>query len=131
MNACHPKPVPTSGPPFNSPPSNRTYVGQTDFIADGRAWGPRVCVRTQTFPNGDELEGFRPLSHGLGLFVTSNRHNNLTVGRITAAQRKAVTVPQRRLRNSLRTRGAQIKSRQSLPNAPPAEAPRFPFFKAR
>ncbi|HLN33465.1 MAG TPA: hypothetical protein VK395_37405 [Gemmataceae bacterium] len=54
-------------------------------VADGRAWGPDVRVRTQTFPNRDELEGYRPLSHGLGLFVTSSRRNNLVVGRMKAA----------------------------------------------
>jgi hypothetical protein len=54
-------------------------------VADGRAWGPGVSVRTQTFPNRDELEGYRPLSDGLGLFVTSSRKNNFVVGRPKAA----------------------------------------------
>jgi hypothetical protein len=55
-------------------------------VADGRAWGPHVGVRTQTFPNRDELEGYRPLSDGRGLFVTSSRKNNLVVGKIKLAQ---------------------------------------------
>jgi len=54
-------------------------------IADGRAWGPGVCVWTKTFSNRDELEGYRPLSRGVGLFVTSSRKGNLVVGRIEAA----------------------------------------------
>jgi hypothetical protein len=51
-------------------------------VADGRAWGPEACVHRQTFPNRDELEGYRPLPNGLGLFVTSSRKNNLVMGRI-------------------------------------------------
>jgi hypothetical protein len=54
-------------------------------VADGRAWGPGVRVRTQTFPNRDELEGYRPLTDGRGLFVTSSRSNNFVVGRMKAA----------------------------------------------
>jgi hypothetical protein len=54
-------------------------------IADGRAWGPGVRVRTETFPNHDELEGYRPLADGIGLFVTSSRMHNLVVGKIKAA----------------------------------------------
>jgi hypothetical protein len=54
-------------------------------IADGRSWGPGVRIRTQTFANRDELEGYRPLGHGLGLFVTSSRKNNLVIGRVKAA----------------------------------------------
>jgi hypothetical protein len=49
-------------------------------VADGRSRGPGVLVRTQTFPNRDELEGYRPLPQGGGLFVTSSRKNNLVVG---------------------------------------------------
>jgi hypothetical protein len=55
-------------------------------VADGRAWGPNVRVRTQTFPNRDELEGYRPLSDGFGLFVTSSRRNNLVVARMRLAR---------------------------------------------
>ena len=54
-------------------------------VADGRGWGPDVRVRTQTFPNRDELEGYRPLTNGFGLFVTSSHRNNLVVGRVKAA----------------------------------------------
>jgi hypothetical protein len=54
-------------------------------IADGRAWGPDVRVRTRPFPNRDELEGYRPLGLGLGLLVTSSRKNNLVVGRMKPA----------------------------------------------
>jgi len=53
-------------------------------VADGRAWGPEVRIRAQTFPNLDELEGYRPLPQGLGLFVTSSRKNNLVIGKIKA-----------------------------------------------
>jgi hypothetical protein len=49
-------------------------------VADGRSQGPGVCVRGLTFPNRDELEGYRPLPQGGGLFVTSSRRNNLVVG---------------------------------------------------
>jgi hypothetical protein len=55
-------------------------------VTDGRAWGPNVRVRSETFPNRDELEGYRPFLNGLGLFVTSSRRNNLVVGRIKPAQ---------------------------------------------
>ncbi len=51
-------------------------------IADGRAWGPNVCIRTRTFPNRDELEGYRRFSPDVGVFVTSSRKSNLFVGRI-------------------------------------------------
>jgi len=54
-------------------------------VADGRAWGPGVPVRIQTFPNRDELEGYRQLTRGYALFVTSSRQGNLTWGRIKAA----------------------------------------------
>ena len=54
-------------------------------IADGRAWGPNVCIRTRTFPNRDELEGYRRFSPGVGVFVTSSRKSNLFVGRIQGA----------------------------------------------
>jgi hypothetical protein len=50
-------------------------------VADGRAWGPGVRIREQTFPNRDELEGYRPLPNGDGLFVTSSIKNNLVVGK--------------------------------------------------
>jgi hypothetical protein len=52
-------------------------------VADGRAWGPAVSLRNKTLPYRDELEGYRPLPNGLGLFVTSSRKNNLVIGRIT------------------------------------------------
>jgi hypothetical protein len=51
-------------------------------VADGRAWGPGVRVCTQTFANRDELEGYRPLADGFGLFVTSSRKHNLVVGKM-------------------------------------------------
>jgi hypothetical protein len=49
-------------------------------VADGRANGPGVRVRVQTFQPHDELEGYRPLPDGRGLFVTSSGKNNLVVG---------------------------------------------------
>jgi hypothetical protein len=51
-------------------------------VADGRASGPGVRVRLLTFMPHDELEGYRPLGEGRGLFVTSSRKDNLTVGDI-------------------------------------------------
>jgi hypothetical protein len=51
-------------------------------VADGRATGPGVRVRSLTFLPHDELEGYRPLGEREGLFVTSSRKNNLVVGEI-------------------------------------------------
>ena len=51
-------------------------------VADGRAWGPGVRVRTLTLPPHNELEGYRPLEEAGGLFVTSSQKDNLVVGRI-------------------------------------------------
>ena len=53
-------------------------------VGDGRAWGPGVCVHQETFPNRDELEGYRPMPNGVGLFVTSSRKNNVVIGRFNA-----------------------------------------------
>jgi hypothetical protein len=41
--------------------------------------------RAQTFANSNALEGYRPLANGRGLFVTSSRRDNLTVGRTRPA----------------------------------------------
>ena len=54
--------------------------------SDGRAWGPGVRVRKQTFMPHDELEGYRPLRENLGIFVTSSRKDNLVVGEIHDTQ---------------------------------------------
>jgi hypothetical protein len=51
-------------------------------VADGRAWGPGVRVRTLTFSRRDELEGYRPLGEAGGLFVTSSGKDNLIVGTV-------------------------------------------------
>jgi hypothetical protein len=51
-------------------------------VADGRAGGPGVRVRTQTFLPHDELEGYRPLADGRGLFVTSGSKSNVYVGAV-------------------------------------------------
>jgi hypothetical protein len=51
-------------------------------VADGRASGPGVRVRTLTFMPHDELEGYRPLDERRGLFVTSSRKSNLVIGEI-------------------------------------------------
>ena len=55
-------------------------------IADGRASGPGVRVRTFTFDPHDELEGYWPLDAERSLIVTSNRRDNITLGviRLTA-----------------------------------------------
>jgi hypothetical protein len=39
-------------------------------------------VRTETFPQTDELEGFRPLAKGWGLFATSSATQNVTIAKI-------------------------------------------------
>jgi hypothetical protein len=52
--------------------------------ADGRAHGPGVRTRMQTFSMHDELEGYRPLDDKRGLFVTSMPKNNLTIGEVKA-----------------------------------------------
>jgi hypothetical protein len=57
-------------------------------MADGRAWGPGVRVRLQTFMPHDELEGYRPLDDQRGLFVTSSRQNNLVVGEPKATPKR-------------------------------------------
>jgi hypothetical protein len=51
-------------------------------VADGRAGGPGVRVRMLTFPPHDELEGYRPLDGGRGLFVTSSGKDNVVVGTV-------------------------------------------------
>jgi hypothetical protein len=55
-------------------------------VADGRVWGPRVRVRTLTFPPHNELEGYRPLDQARGLFVTSSWKDNLVVGEVKAVK---------------------------------------------
>jgi hypothetical protein len=53
-------------------------------VADGRAWGPGVRVRQVTLPPHSELEGYKPLSDGRALYVTSDRKDNLVVGTVQA-----------------------------------------------
>jgi hypothetical protein len=53
-------------------------------LADGRASGPGVRVRTLTFTPHDELEGYWPLDRERSLIVTSSRRENLTLGVIRA-----------------------------------------------
>jgi hypothetical protein len=49
-------------------------------LADGRASGPGVRVRTFTFNPHDELEGYWPLDAQRSLIVTSGRRDNITLG---------------------------------------------------
>jgi hypothetical protein len=49
-------------------------------VADGRADGPGVRVRSFTFPPHNELEGFWPLDAGRVLLVTSSPHDNIVLG---------------------------------------------------
>jgi hypothetical protein len=51
-------------------------------VAAGRASAPGVRVRMLTLMPHDELEGYRPLSDGWGLFVTSSLKGNLVVGEV-------------------------------------------------
>ena len=55
-------------------------------VADGRADGPGVRVRSFTFLPHDELEGFWPLDKERALFVTSGRRENIHVGVVRSAQ---------------------------------------------
>jgi hypothetical protein len=56
-------------------------------VGDGRAWGSGVRARMHTLPPDNELEGFRPLPDGRGLFVVSSRRDNVVIGKIKAAPR--------------------------------------------
>jgi hypothetical protein len=49
-------------------------------LADGRATGPGVRVRTFTFDPHNELEGYWPLDAQRSLIVTSSRRDNITLG---------------------------------------------------
>jgi len=49
-------------------------------LADGRATGPGVRVRTFTFDPHNELEGYWPLDAQRSLIVTSSRSDNITLG---------------------------------------------------
>lgn len=51
-------------------------------VADGRAGGPNVQVRLQTFLPHDELEGYSPLDDKRGIFITSSQTDNVTIGKI-------------------------------------------------
>lgn len=57
-------------------------------VADGRANGPGVRVRMLTFQPHDELEGYRPLDVGRGLFVTSSQKGNVVVGEMKVVEQK-------------------------------------------
>ena len=54
-------------------------------VADGRAHGPGVRVRTLTFSPRNELEGFLPLAQDTVLFVIASREESLVLGRIRDA----------------------------------------------
>lgn len=49
-------------------------------LADGRATGPGVRIKSYTFPPHDELEGYWPLDATRSLLVTSGRRDNITLG---------------------------------------------------
>jgi hypothetical protein len=61
------------------PAASRRYL-----VADGRACGPGVRVRTWTLPPHDELEGYWPLDGQRSLIVTSSRRENIILGVIRA-----------------------------------------------
>ena len=54
-------------------------------VADGRAHGPGVRVRTLTFSPRNELEGFLPIAQDTVLFVVASREETLVLGRIREA----------------------------------------------
>jgi hypothetical protein len=54
-------------------------------VADGRAHGPGVRVRTLTFSPRNELEGFLPIAQDMVLFVVASREETLVLGRIREA----------------------------------------------
>jgi hypothetical protein len=51
-------------------------------LADGRANGQHVRITRETFLPHSELEGFRPLSDGRALFITSSPRDNIVIGTI-------------------------------------------------
>jgi hypothetical protein len=51
-------------------------------VADGRAHGPGVRVRTLTFASHDELEGFWPLDGARAMFAAARGRDNIVVGSI-------------------------------------------------
>ncbi len=51
-------------------------------VADGRATGPGVRQSLLIFQPQSELEGWRPLSDGRAIFITSSPQNNIILGRI-------------------------------------------------
>jgi hypothetical protein len=51
-------------------------------VADGRAHGPGVRIRTLTFSPRNELEGFLPIERDSVLFVVAAREETLVLGRI-------------------------------------------------
>jgi hypothetical protein len=57
-------------------------------VADGRASAPGVRVRTLTFPDHDELEGYWPLDRERAFFAAARRQNNLVIGAIRQTKPK-------------------------------------------
>jgi hypothetical protein len=55
-------------------------------VADGRADGPGVRVTRVTFAPHDELEGYCPIDRTRGLFLTSNRIDNIVIGEVRATE---------------------------------------------
>ncbi len=55
-------------------------------VADGRADGPGVRVARVTFAPHDELEGYCPIDRDRGLFITSGRSENLTIGVVRSTE---------------------------------------------
>jgi hypothetical protein len=64
-------------------------------VADGRASAPGVRLRTLTFPEHDELEGYWPLDADRGLFTAARRKNNVLIGTIRRTEPKLSPPPQR------------------------------------
>jgi hypothetical protein len=54
-------------------------------VADGRAAGPAVRVRSATLMPHDELEGYWPLDGSRALLVTSSRSDNLVIATVKPA----------------------------------------------
>ena len=94
-------------------------------VADGRADGPGVRVRMLTFFPHDELEGYRPLDGGRGLFVTSMLKDNLVTGKIMSVPPKESPPgrPRRRCDRDRRAAASSPSTSAASPEPPGRHRP--------